>query len=261
MRKSKVIFVTFVFILSFQSACHAAELFEGLWRGFDLEVEELEGVVLGGGVLYSTSVYEGVDDSVWAVPIIIGQYKRFYLDGSSLGYILNDREDLHFSFVMQLRFGGYDDGDSSALAGMDGREWSLDGGLRLTWDNGLFLLNITGITDLLGRHDGHEVRAIFSRNFLKGAFTPKLGVKWLSNNLVEYYYGVASSEATSARQVYEGGSTLDFIAGFSIVIPIGDNWVITGDFEYETLGSEIEDSPIVDADDTFRTVAGLVYRF
>ncbi|MBU1906390.1 MAG: MipA/OmpV family protein [Candidatus Omnitrophica bacterium] len=261
MKRSKIIFLIFFFIFSFQSICHAVELFEGVWRAFDLEVEELEGVVLGFGVLYSTSVYEGVDDSVWAVPIIVGKYKRFYVDGSSLGYILNDRKDFYLSLVVQPRFGGYDHDDSSTLAGMDDRKWSLEGGLRLTWNNDLFLLNITGVNDLLGRYDGHEVKAIFSRDFLKGTFTPKVGVKWLSDNLVEYYYGVTGSEATSARPVYEGGSTVNFIAGFSVAFPLGDKWAITGDFEYETLGSEIEDSPIVDESDDFTTVAGLVYRF
>jgi len=248
-------------VLCPQNESHAIEMFEGVWQALDVDVEELQGAVLGGGVLYSPSRYEGVDDSIWAVPLIVGKYKRFYSDGNSLGYLLTENNKLNFSLIGAPRFGGYSSGDSDALAGMEDRDWSIDGGLRMTWNAELFLLNVTAVTDLLGTHDGQEVKAVFSKEFLKGGFTPRVGAKWFSSQMTDYYYGVEAPEATASRTAYEGDETFNYIAGFSAAYPLGDEWVVIGDFEYEALGSEVQDSPIVDTDDDYTAVVGLAYRF
>lgn len=261
MKSAKIIVFALVVLLMSLSKASAVELFEGAWRGLDADFEEIEGAVLGVGALYSVSPYRGVDDNVAAVPIIVGKYKNLYSDGTSLGFILNDNEEVYFSIVGQPRFSGYDSDDSSFLNGMQDREWTIDGGLRLTWNNDLFLMNLTGITDLLSEHDGQQVGIVFSKEFFDGGITPRVGVKWLSDNLVEHYYGVAGTEATATRSSYEGGATVDYIAGFSVGIPLDDAWAIFGDFEYEKLGDEITDSPIVEEDNMFTYMLGAAYRF
>ena len=260
-RRVLLLLVVVVSLLMHPPAGQALELFEGVWQALDVDVDELQGAVLGGGVLLSTSRYKGIDDAVWGVPIIVGKYKRFYSDGTSLGYFLTKNKTLNLSVVAAPRFGGYDASDSDDLAGMQDRDWSLDGGLRLTWDAEYFLLNVTALTDVLNEHNGHEVKAVISREFLDGGFTPRLGIKWLSSNIVEYYYGVAGGEATANRPAYEGDATIDMIVGCTLAYPLGEDWALFGDVEFETLGSEIKDSPIVDADDDLTTVVGVVYRF
>ena len=226
-----------------------------------IDIEELKGSILGLGVLYSTQPYTDVDEDVWAVPIIKGRYKRFYIDGKSLGYLLNDSEEFEFSVLLKPRFMGYDDSDSAVLAGMDDREWSIDGGLRFKWNNSFFSLSITALNDILNQHQGQEFSCVVSREFKDGLFTPRTGVRYLSNDIVDYYFGVLGNEATSSRPVYTAGATVDYFAGFSVAVPIGEKWAIIGDFEYENLGSEVEDSPIVDEGEILTYTVGAVYRF
>lgn len=261
MKKIKVSFVLLALVFSFTSIGHAVELFEGVWRAFDGKFSQLEGVILGTGVMYSPSIYEGVDDGVTVIPIMIGKYKNFYFKGTTLGYVVNDNEDVHISLIAQPRFSGYHSDDSDVLTGMEDRESSIDGGVKISWNNDWFLLNVTGLTDLSGKHDGHEVKVVASRDFLKGGFTPRIGAKWQSDNMVEYYYGVAGAEVRAGRPSYAGDAVVNAIAGFAIGIPLGDHWTITGDFEYEWFGSKITNSPLVDEDSTLKTMMGIVYRF
>lgn len=256
-----IMVLTGIFIFGIYATGHAAGFFEKAGEVFGLEEQDFKGVILGAGARYSPSPYRGQDDDVWPVPVIVGEYKRFYSDGPSLGYKLNDDEDLFLSAVLAPRLGGYESDDSTELNGMEDREWSLDGGLRLTWHNGYFDFNVTGLADLLNNHQGREVKAVFSREFFDGLITPRVGVKWTSEDTVDYYYGVLGNEATAGRSAYEGESTADFFAGLRLGVPLDDHWTVIGDFEYENLGSGITDSPLVDTDSFFTYVAGLAYRF
>jgi outer membrane scaffolding protein for murein synthesis (MipA/OmpV family) len=47
----------------------------------------------------------------------------------------------------------------------------------------------------------------------------------------------------------------------TLAIPVTERWAVIGDFTFESLGSEIEDSPIVDAEEILTYVLGAVYRF
>ena len=226
-----------------------------------IDIEELKGSVIGLGALYATEPYTDVDEDVWAVPLIKGKYKKFYIDGKSAGYILNDNEELELSLVIKPRLMGYEDDDSPILNGMDDREWSIDGGLRLKWNNEFFTLSTTLLNDLLNEHQGQEVSCVISREFKDGVFTPRAGVRWLSDDIIDYYYGVLGNEATPIRAVYTADDTLTYFSGFTVAVPLGEKWALIGDFEYEGLGSEIKDSPIVDADEILTFIAGIVYRF
>lgn len=226
-----------------------------------IDTEELKGSILGLGVLYSTQPYTDVDEDVWVVPIIKGRYKKFYIDGRSLGYVFNDSEEFEFSVLLKPRFMGYDDSDSPVLAGMDDREWSIDGGLRFKWNNQFFTLSVTALNDLLNQHQGQEISCVLSREFKDGLFTPRLGVRYLSDDIVDYYYGVLGDEAIPTRPAYTADAAVDYFAGLSLAIPVGEKWAIIADFEYENLSSEIEDSPIVDQEEILTYIVGAVYRF
>lgn len=226
-----------------------------------IDTEELKGSILGLGVLYSTEPYTDVDEDFWVVPIIKVRYKKFYIDGKSLGYILNDSEEFEFSVLLKPRLMGYEDSDSPVLAGMDDRDWSIDGGFRFKWNNQFFSLSVTTLNDLLNEHQGQEFSCVVSREFKDGIFIPRIGVRYLSDDIVDYYYGVLGNEATTSRAAYTASDAVNYFTGFSLAIPIGEKWAIIGDFEYENLNSEIEDSPIVDEEEILTYILGAVYRF
>lgn len=217
--------------------------------------------VLGAGVLYATTVYEGKDDTVWGVPILVGQYKNFYVQGTDLGYILNETDQWKVSLMGKPRFNGYESDDSDALKGMEDRNWSFDAGVRVDWTNDLCVLSFNGIVDTLHEHDGQELSLNISKAFFRRSLIPHAGVHWKSQNLVDYYYGVSGDEVKASRPSYEADPAWNYDAGVRVNIPFEENWVIMGDFTYEWMGDSITDSPIVDETGAFSTLLGAAYRF
>jgi len=224
------------------------------------ESSDLE-LMLGLGVRYSLSPYKDIDADIYPVPIIIGEYKNFHSDGRTFGYRFIDQGIFGLSVVAKPRFMGYDPDDSSVLAGMEERDWSLDGGLGVSLETDYLDLDITGLGDLLNRHQGREVSAVVSKGFLEGLITPRAGLKWMNGSLLDYYYGVEQSEIATGRRDYDLSSELDLIFGITAGYPFAGNWLLGLDVEYEYLGSEIKDSPIVDRNNIYTYVASCIYKF
>jgi len=67
------------------SVCHSTELFEGALSDKGSAEEEIQGV-LGLGALLSSKPYIGVDEDVIVVPIVLLEYKNFFIDGKQFGY-------------------------------------------------------------------------------------------------------------------------------------------------------------------------------
>ena len=137
----------------------------------------------------------------------------------------------------------------------------MDAGLRAEWNNDLFLLEVLALTDLLGEHGGQEFSATVSKEYLDGFITPRLGFKYQSDDIIDHYYGVPANEVKPSRALYIPGGGSSYIAGATLAYPINDEWALIGDFEFESLPSEIRDSPIVDLDEIFTAVIGVVYRY
>ncbi len=251
--KTGILFFLFIFGVAFAS-------YADVNKTLNTDESELKGV-LGVGVLVDTQPYKDVDPKAWPVPLASLEYKNFWIDGRVFGYRLLGEGNWKLSVAGKPRLMGYHSNDSSTLYGMEDREGSFDGGGRFSWESEMFDLKVMVLSDLGGKHNGQEVSAVLSKELLKGFITPRVGVKWLSQNLVDYYFGVRGNEARVWRPAYEPDSTVDAIAGATVALPIGEKWAFVTDLEYEFLGSEITDSPIVDADGVFKCAVGVVYRF
>ncbi len=98
-------------------------------------------------------------------------------------------------------FEGYSGSDSPFLNGMQSRDWSVDGGVNIEAATPVGLLGLSIVTDLLGRYRGQEVefRYLIMFPLLGFNWIPSGGVRWKSDNLVDYYYGVRPDEARPDR--------------------------------------------------------------
>lgn len=263
MRRGKYVrgFLVLCFIGVTVTGASGASLFESFWRQAQQEASKIQEVILGAGVYYATSPYIDVDEDLAPIPLVIAEYGRWYIDGSKVGFLFTDEGAVKLSAVLAPRFQGYEDDDSRVLSGMDDRDWSLDGGMRLEWKNNLCVLNLAGLADLLNTHQGQELRLVVSREFRGGFLTPRLGISWQSAELVDYYYGVSGNEATAVRPVYQPDSTVNYLAGVRIAYPLGEQWALIADAGCEIYGPGITKSPIVDADEQFAYLLGAIYRF
>ncbi|MDP8212714.1 MAG: MipA/OmpV family protein [Candidatus Zapsychrus exili] len=222
----------------------------------------------GVGYLMTDSPYKGVGKESVPIPILYWHSEggKSYVEGNKGGYQLIEYDNLKLDFIFVPRLMGYDDEDSTDLEGMQERKMSLDGGVGFSWDlvehDGVSV-DINFLTDLLGEHKGKEIELKILKKFKHDyfTFTPSAGVKWQSQDLVNYYYGVRSNEVAAGRSEYEPDASLNCFASINFNMGISQEWVIATYFNIERLSNEIYDSPIVDDNYVVSSMVGLVRKF
>lgn len=220
----------------------------------------------GIGLALSTGseVYTDVDTETDVLPVLYYESENFYLLGPQFGYEFLEWSGLEFSFVGQYRFDGYDPEDDDAIfLGMEERSGSLDLGLEIEYETDVGDFAFTYLADATSEHKGNEMSLSYSLPIIlsNGAISPYVSVTQMSDDLVDYYYGVRANEATSTRAFYKGESTTNLEVGINSQWQFGDHHKFVANLSFTSLGSEIKDSPIVDASNSTDLVVGYVYVF
>jgi outer membrane protein len=220
-------------------------------------------IFVGAGAVVSSKPYDGLSYKVYPVPLFGYEGERLYLRGIMGGYRLFKAENWSIGPTVRPRFEGYDAGDSSALSGMKDRNATIDGGIDLAWTTKRAFVSLVVLTDLLGAHDGHEVEISGAGMFPYGPYQiiPSLGLRWRSNALVRYYYGVKPEEARADRLAYKPDQTLTPVARLAIRRRLSEKWGFLFATQFEWLDDEISDSPIVDDNSTLSIIVGATYSF
>ena len=73
--------------------------------------------------------------------------------------------------------------------------------------------------------------------------------------------GVRPSEARADRPAYAGDETLNVKAELGFIRPFRNGWTFLAQADWESLGSEIIDSPIVNESDSLGGFVALAYTF
>lgn len=218
---------------------------------------------LGAGVLLAPRPYVGVDDETIAIPLVLYDRGGFYVRGLEAGYTWRKESPVSATVFGQAFFNGYESDDSPFLAGMEDREPSFDGGIGLDIDRKRVAVVLRASTDLTHRSDGHRGRLDVRFPCAAGPWrlTPAIGAEYLSDDVVDYYYGVRPAEATGARPVHAGDAALNVVGSLRAIRSAGGRWSFFGYAELTRLGSAIEESPIVDEGTDLGALAGFLYTF
>lgn len=218
---------------------------------------------LGIGGVAQDLGYRGQGSDSQLVPIIYVESGRFFLMGPRAGWRLLDGDALSLTAVANYRFDGYDSDDSRALDGMDDRRGSLDAGLELNYRADFGELTFGAVTDTLDRHSGQEVSLRYGYPFAVagGSVSPFVEASWLSEDLVDYYYGVRPDEVRSDRPAYSPDNETNITLGVSGTWLFNRRQLVFLNAGYQWLGSEIEDSPIIDKGHGASAFVGWVYTF
>ncbi|MEM8814254.1 MAG: MipA/OmpV family protein [Pseudomonadota bacterium] len=218
---------------------------------------------LGVGVAVQQQPQQGIDTEAFVLPFPSYEGERLSLSLGSVSYSLTDSDRFRFALEGQVRFDGYDPDDSAMLTGMQERDATFDAGFSVatSGDWGIATLQVVG--DVLSRHKGYEISASYEYPVKLGRWivAPSIGANWRSDDLVDYYYGVRSFEATAERPAYTGESVVNASVGVTLMREIADRWQLVGGAEYVLLGDDIEDSPIIDKDRETVAFGAIVYLF
>ena len=87
------------------------------------------------------------------------------------------------------------------------------------------------------------------------------GVNWLSQQQVDYYYGLSKKDNVGKEHFYQGKSALNPYIKLSSAYKLNNNWRLTFTARSEFLSSSIHRSPLV-KDEMLKTIfVGVVYAY
>lgn len=225
---------------------------------------------LGLAVVSAQKAYKGTDRETRALPMISYENRYVKLSGPNLelklpGLEFGDSRRLNFGVVAKLfGGGGYEPGDSPALAGMAERESSIWAGPKMEWENDFADAKLEWLGDASGNSKGQRVVLGLERKWKPGPsvmLLPQVGVEWVDKKYVDYYYGVRASEATAGRAAYAGKATMNPEISLAGIYRFDKHQSMMLNVGVKALGKEIKNSPIVDRSTENRVMLGYMYRF
>ena len=218
---------------------------------------------LGLGVAISEPGYIGVSSQVTALPLIFYHHGRFFFAGASVGYVPFNGRHYSFAILAKPRINRLSASESSQLAGIQSRKWSIDGGGRLSLFGDWGRLDAGVYTDLLHRYNGMEADLDYRYPIRMPGWTlaPGVGLAWENSPLTNYYYGVSQAEVMPGRPAYSPGRATNPFVQLNLLVPMGNHWQFLGGFKYLHFARAIQNSPIVDRSNTLTVFLAMSYRF
>ncbi|TKB43843.1 MipA/OmpV family protein [Thalassotalea mangrovi] len=217
-------------------------------RGDNRAKVEPYGFIYGLGLSLNNELYKGYDRRFIPIPVIGYRGESFTIYGPFASYDVFETDAIEVSLKLAPRFAGFDDNDSFIFEGMETRKFSMDAGVGVRWQKNDWRLDTQAMFDVLGRSNGYEVSATFGRvmNYGPFFFEPNVGVSYVSENMVDYYYGVRANEATVNRPFYQAKSALNPTLGLSFFTPVLWGGMTRIGIEKTWFADTYADSPLTD---------------
>ncbi len=229
---------------------------------------------LGVAVVATDSPYAGEGTRVMPVPLVTYQGEKFYFRGITAGWQFVENDTFAFGAVASLRMDGFDIDDLGrtelARNGLDyrlleDRDDGLDLGVSAKWSGAAGELELGLLADATDTSGGYEASLQYGYPFEigKARITPNAGVKWMSKDMANYYYGTLDKEVARGVVDYKPGSVAVPHIGVTFARPIGEKWAMFASLEYSSLPDGIADSPFLErgADTKTSLIIGLSRGF
>lgn len=221
-------------------------------------------VSLGLAAAWQSSPYKGHDDSFLPIPLLNIEGERFYLHGPDLGVHLlkSDHQSLSFGLAYSgLSFDG-DDTDDARLKKLESRDPSADAYLHYALRGDYGRAGLRLFHDILGKSGGAAAEAYYKYPISLEAvnITPGAGLRWDSEDVLDYYYGVSANEARrSGLNEYTAEAGLSPFVSLEMSWQFTERWGVIAAQRLQFLSREAEDSPMVDSGQVFSSMVGLNY--
>lgn len=207
--------------------------------------------------------YAGLDTQQKIVPSFFYRSKKLSFAGTRLSYTLYDVKDIKWTLNGQVRFAGYDRDDSDMFAGMENRSMSLDLGFALNHTNDYGEFSMDFLADGLNKHQGQQLTLGYAKSFVveRTKVSPYISLIYATDDLINYYYGVRSSEATNARSAYQADATTNYKLGIRYNQLFNRRYALLVNASYTGFGSEIKNSPLIDKNGELGLLIVINYLF
>ncbi|WP_413736483.1 MipA/OmpV family protein [Sodalis sp. RH21] len=216
---------------------------------------------IGAAAGYKKSPYQGDGWNASAIPLIYFDNKWVQVFGNRADLKIARWDSVSFALRGEYDlFGGYKSSDAPILKGMDDRNGAFWYGPVVQWQSPWVK---TSFSYLTSGNRGQKAKLDVSKEFTVGSFTvaPRLGVEWLNDKNVDYYFGVTPGEARNDRPAYHGKATYNLSFGIDTVYALTAHQDVMFNAGYSRLGDGITDSPLVSERNTPLFLLGYRYRF
>jgi outer membrane protein len=206
---------------------------------------------LGAGPVIVPKYVGGKDLQALPLPIAYVTYDdwffvNLYRAGAYVWGSEDKKKGVSLSFEPRL---GFHASDGAKLAGMATRRGSLSGGPTFDWQGDLGALSVGYFFDLSKASRGGYADILFNRPFINDSrweVSGTIELSRLDSKLVNYSFGVASSEVTATRALYQPAATTNI----TLWITGQYNWTKRNALMFGAnatrLGSPAARSPIVE---------------
>lgn len=210
------------------------------------------GFIYGFGLSISQEIYKDYDKRIIPLPIIGYKGENLNVFGPFISYDVADFNNLSLAVKLAPRFAGFDENDSAVFTGMDTRKSSLDAGIAVNYKFNNTRISSSLLADVLGNYNGYEVATSLSYVWrLAPVFIePSVAIKYQDANMVNYYYGVRSHEATPSRIQYSPDYALNSTVGISVATHSILGGLTKLGITKTWYGDAITASPLVETDAT-----------
>lgn len=206
-------------------------------------------------------------------------YDRFYLDidhsqlsgGVIIGYSIIEQFDWELDILGTNVQAGFDEtgldfyntGTIDELAGIHSRKYDFNTGLRLARRFKNSQISFEYLHDISNAHNGWVINSFFSHilAWKNWEFRTGVGLSAYSDDFTNYYFGIAADEATSARPIYNTGTSGSLIFEFHAEYPLNRHWVFLSGWLSTWFSDEIKNSPIISQNYQHKAMVGVRYVF
>lgn len=220
------------------------------------------GASTGLTAVWLSSPYKGHDD----LNVLNIERESFYVRGTEAGAFLWKNEAHALSLGISYSELFFDAGKTKDhnLKKIDNRHSTLDAFLQYTLYSPYGHAGIQVLRDTLDNSDAFSGRAWYQYPLLLGPvyFTPGVGIRWDSQQQLNYYYGISGREAQeSGLGGYRPQGSVSPFISLGTRWPFADDWSVITTSGIIFLNEEIRNSPMVDDNLIFHASIGLSYSF
>lgn len=222
-----------------------ALLFDISYKGFFLQTNQRRSNALLGGTEFG---YQLVVENDWQLDLI----GKAYMQG--------------FDPEFLIEYGG---GDKELLTGLTERNATVGLALRYSryLENSLFTLDLAAATSGDDEY-GETVRGMIIDSFYSYLLPYRnwdiylgTGLTYFSQDIVDYYIGVGSSEVNENRPEYTAKGGFRGQAEIYAQYPLSASWSFNAGITHSLYSNNVKESPLVDKNHTTQVMLGVLYVF
>lgn len=193
--------------------------------------------------------------------------EKFFAAKDTVGYNLYRDNGMSFGVAATSKMSFLFDkdmyDDNEVLAHLKERDGTVDLGVYFIHNSDLGQLRMRVLEEITGEHKGRSFDASYTFDLNYGGWrvNPYVATNYLTDDAVDYFFGVSQEESTAKLAAYEGKGGFNLTAGVNATYALTENWDLGFGTSITKLSDGIADSSFITDDMIYTATATVNYNF